>query len=61
MTMVGLTVSEVASDSGVNASAVRFYEAHGLISAERTSGNQRRFSADAACRVKSPGSLNASV
>lgn len=47
-----LTVSEVAEESGVAASAVRFYERHGLISAIRTPGNQRRFGRDAACRVK---------
>jgi MerR family redox-sensitive transcriptional activator SoxR len=46
------TVSEVAEQSGVAASAVRFYQKHGLISGVRTSGNQRRFGADAACRVK---------
>lgn len=47
-----LTVSEVARDSGVSASAVRFYETHGLITATRTTGNQRRFDIHAACRVK---------
>ncbi len=47
-----LTVSEVARDSGVTPSAVRFYEKHGLITAERTSGNQRRFTADAPCRIR---------
>jgi MerR family redox-sensitive transcriptional activator SoxR len=38
-----LTVGEVASRSGVASSAVRFYESRGLIAAERTAGNQRRF------------------
>lgn len=38
-----LTIGEVAERSGVATSALRFYEAEGLISAERTSGNQRRF------------------
>jgi MerR family redox-sensitive transcriptional activator SoxR len=47
-----LTVSEVARESGVNRSAIRFYEAQGLISAERTAGNQRRFGKETACRVK---------
>jgi MerR family redox-sensitive transcriptional activator SoxR len=51
-TVSGLTVSEVASESGVSGSAIRFYESHGLITAHRTSGNQRRFGAEAACRVK---------
>lgn len=50
--MAGLTVSEVARDSGVAGSAIRFYEAQGLITATRTSGGQRRFDDHAACRVK---------
>jgi MerR family transcriptional regulator, redox-sensitive transcriptional activator SoxR len=52
LTLATLTVSDVARDSGVNGSAIRFYEKHGLISATRTSGNQRRFDENAACRVK---------
>jgi MerR family redox-sensitive transcriptional activator SoxR len=48
----GLTVSEVARESGVNGSAIRFYESQGLITASRTSGGQRRFDHNAACRVK---------
>lgn len=47
-----LTVSQVAAESGVAASAVRFYERHGVIRAERTTGNQRRFTSDVSCRVK---------
>jgi MerR family redox-sensitive transcriptional activator SoxR len=31
---------------------VRFYEAHGLITSERTTGNQRRFYEVTACVVK---------
>ena len=38
-----LTVGELAVRSGVAASALRFYEGRGLISAERSAGNQRRF------------------
>jgi MerR family redox-sensitive transcriptional activator SoxR len=38
-----LTIGEVAGRSGVAASAIRFYEAQGLIAAERTEGNQRRY------------------
>jgi MerR family redox-sensitive transcriptional activator SoxR len=38
-----LTVGEVAARSGVAVSTVHFYEAKGLISSERTAGNQRRF------------------
>lgn len=37
------TVSEIAHRSGFAASAIRFYESQGLISATRTSGGQRRF------------------
>jgi MerR family redox-sensitive transcriptional activator SoxR len=38
-----LTIGELSRRSGVAASALRYYEAIGLISAERTSGNQRRY------------------
>jgi len=38
-----LTVSEVAARSGFAPSALRFYEREGLITAHRTSGNQRRY------------------
>src|SRR4029453_13410370 len=38
-----LTVAEVASRSGFAPSALRFYEAKGLIEASRTSGRQRRY------------------
>ena len=38
-----LTIGELASRSGVAPSALRFYEAQGLIHADRTSGNQRRY------------------
>ena len=38
-----LTVSEVAHRSGFAASALRFYEREGLITASRTSGGQRRY------------------
>jgi MerR family redox-sensitive transcriptional activator SoxR len=37
------TVSEIARRSGFAASAIRFYEKQGLITATRTSGGQRRF------------------
>ena len=47
-----LTVSEVAAESDVAPSAVRFYEKHGVINAVRTSGNQRRFDESAACRIQ---------
>ena len=38
-----LTIGEVAARSGVATSAIRFYEAQGLLTASRTSGNQRRY------------------
>ena len=38
-----LTIGELSARSGVASSALRFYEAQGLISARRTSGNQRRY------------------
>jgi MerR family transcriptional regulator, redox-sensitive transcriptional activator SoxR len=38
-----LTIGEVAVRSGVATSALRFYETQGLIAANRTSGNQRRY------------------
>jgi MerR family transcriptional regulator, redox-sensitive transcriptional activator SoxR len=38
-----LTIGELSARSGVAPSALRFYEAHGLISSTRTSGNQRRY------------------
>lgn len=38
-----ITITELASRSGVAASALRYYEALGLIAASRTSGNQRRY------------------
>ena len=38
-----LTVSEVARRSGFAPSALRFYEAQGLVAASRTSGGQRRY------------------
>jgi len=38
-----LTIGELAARSGVAASALRFYEDVGLIRAERTAGNQRRY------------------
>ena len=37
------SIGEVAARSGVATSALRFYEAEGLITSHRTSGNQRRY------------------
>ena len=38
-----LTIGELSARSGVAPSALRFYEKRGLIRADRTDGNQRRF------------------
>lgn len=47
----GLTVGQVAERSGVAASALRFYERKGLLTSDRTNGNQRRYRGDVLCRV----------
>jgi MerR family redox-sensitive transcriptional activator SoxR len=38
-----LTIGELSARSGVSQSALRFYERKGLIAADRSSGNQRRY------------------
>ena len=38
-----LTIGELAGRTGLSVSAIRFYEAKGLVRAVRTAGNQRRF------------------
>jgi MerR family redox-sensitive transcriptional activator SoxR len=38
-----LTIGRLSERSGVAASALRYYESQGLIAAERTGGNQRRY------------------
>jgi MerR family redox-sensitive transcriptional activator SoxR len=38
-----LTIGDLARRTGLSVSAIRYYEARGLVSAIRTSGNQRRF------------------
>jgi MerR family redox-sensitive transcriptional activator SoxR len=47
----GLTVGQVAERMQIKRSAVRWYDDHGLLPSERTSGNQRRFFADVLCRI----------
>ncbi|WP_433541751.1 MerR family transcriptional regulator [Streptosporangium sandarakinum] len=47
-----LTVGQVAAAAGVTANAVRFYERYGVITGHRNSGNARRFTVDAICRIK---------
>lgn len=46
-----LTIGEIAQRSGFAASAVRFYERQGLIQADRTEGNQRRYRRDVLRRL----------
>ena len=41
--MDGLTIGQVAERSGVAVSALRYYEAQGLVSSSRTAGGARRF------------------
>jgi MerR family redox-sensitive transcriptional activator SoxR len=38
-----LSIGDLARRTGLSVSAIRFYEQRGLVSAIRTSGNQRRF------------------
>jgi MerR family redox-sensitive transcriptional activator SoxR len=38
-----LTIGQLSERSGVATSALRYYEERGLISSERTAGNQRRY------------------
>lgn len=47
----GLTIGELSARTGVAHSALRFYEAEGLIHATRTSGGQRRYARDTLRRV----------
>ena len=46
-----LAVGEVAARSGVAITALHYYETRGLIRAERTSGNQRRYPRDVLRRL----------
>ena len=46
-----ITIGELSERSGVAPSALRFYEAQGVITSTRTSGNQRRFERSTLRRV----------
>jgi MerR family redox-sensitive transcriptional activator SoxR len=46
-----LTIGQLAERSGVAPSAIRFYETRGLVTSERTSGNQRRYAQSTLRRV----------
>jgi MerR family redox-sensitive transcriptional activator SoxR len=41
--MTELTIGELSERSGIPSSAIRYYEARGLVAARRTTGNQRRY------------------
>ena len=46
-----LSIGAVSDRTGVSTSALRYYEAEGLVHSERTDGGQRRFHRDAIRRV----------
>jgi MerR family redox-sensitive transcriptional activator SoxR len=46
-----LSIGEVAERTGVSVSALRFYEAEGMVWSERSAGGQRRFNRDVLRRV----------
>lgn len=46
-----LSIGEVAERTGVAISALRFYEAEGLVASTRSSGGQRRFSREVLRRI----------
>lgn len=46
-----LTIGQTAARSGVRTSALRYYESLGLISSERTAGDQRRFTRETLRRI----------
>ncbi|MFI6701602.1 redox-sensitive transcriptional activator SoxR [Streptomyces sp. NPDC050509] len=50
-TISELTVGQLSARSGAAVSALHFYEAKGLITSRRTSGNQRRYCRDTLRRV----------
>lgn len=43
MDEASLTIGETARRAGVSVAALRYYEQRGLVQAQRTSGNQRRY------------------
>ncbi len=46
-----LSIGEVADRTGVSVSALRFYEAEGMVTSTRSPGGQRRFARDALRRI----------
>ncbi len=51
MTSDDLSIGEVSDRTGVAPSALRYYEAEGLLHADRSDGGQRRFARDVIRRV----------
>lgn len=49
--MTTLTIGQLAERAGVATSAIRFYEARGLLNSQRTTGNQRRYAQSELRRV----------
>jgi len=49
--MTTLTIGQLAERAGVATSAIRFYESRGLLSSQRTVGNQRRYAQSELRRV----------
>ncbi|MHB1535456.1 MAG: MerR family DNA-binding protein [Acidimicrobiales bacterium] len=49
--VTGLRVGQIAERMGIARSAVRWYADQNLLPCERTPNNERRFFADALCRV----------
>jgi len=49
--MQQLTIGELSERSGIATSALRYYEAQGLLHSTRSPGNQRRYHRDALRRV----------
>lgn len=47
----GLSIGALAERTGLAVSAIRYYEAQGLLTAERNAGNQRRFARAAIRRL----------
>src|SRR6478752_320706 len=49
--MTLLTIGQLAERAGVATSAIRFYEAEGLLTSTRTAGNQRRYEQSSLRRI----------
>lgn len=47
-----MSVGQLARMAGISPNAVRLYERYGVVTGHRTTGNARRFTVDAACRIR---------